>query len=104
MSAIVTPETRGFSFSQFMKTMARRSLNRMGHEHRLIGRVICVDRDRFGMPRGIQTVATNSTIHPIVKLWGEDGYARHAVEGDKVEMFYRWDPNYGGRWFGRRVG
>ena len=102
MSAIITPETRGFSLESWFRDFRRRSLNRLGHEHRLVGRIVYEDRDRWGMPRGIQTVFTDSRIHSIVKLWGE-GYARHAKEGDKVEVLYRWDPNYGGRWLGKKL-
>jgi hypothetical protein len=95
MSGIITPETRGFSFADYMKRMGRRTLNRFGRAWKMKGRILFEDR-------AMQTVATDSNIHPIVKLWG-DGYARYAQPGDKVEVWYHWDPQYGGRWFGKRI-
>lgn len=51
--------------------------------------------------RGIQTIATDSNIHPIVKCLGFT-YIRDARPGDKVKLFYRINER-GGLWYGRRV-
>jgi len=51
--------------------------------------------------RGIQTIATDSNIHPIVKCLGFT-YIEGARPGDKVKLYYRIDQR-GGLWYGRKV-
>ena len=53
--------------------------------------------------RGIQTVRTDSRIHPIVKLWG-DACAPGAAPGDAVGLEYRVDPRaQAARWVAVRT-
>jgi len=54
----------------------------------------------FDDGRGIQTVKTDSVIHPVVKLWG-DAAIPNAPPRTKVVLRYRFDPRAGtARWYG----
>jgi hypothetical protein len=70
---------------------------RDGRPAQLQGRVL------FDDGRGIQTIATDSLIHPIIKCVGIN-HIDGARPGDKVLLTYRIDPQLRfGMWFGRRI-
>lgn len=53
---------------------------------------------------GIQTVRTDSRIHPIIKCVAGKNWIDGAKPGDKVRLWYRVDPRMMfGMWYGRVV-
>jgi acetamidase/formamidase len=66
-----------------------------GRTATLEGRIVAIDQN------GIQTVVTDSRIHPILKCAGPT-YIQGGQPGDRVRLEYRIDPQIrSGMWFGR---
>ena len=79
-----------------LEQVLKRASQVRGQTATMMGRVLFENR-------GIQTVATDSRIHPVVKCCGPN-YIRGARPGDRVQLAYRIGPGAAyGLWFGRVV-
>jgi len=97
-SSLMTSPTPGF----LKELMRRARMPISGRPATLNGRVLFEDS------RGIQTIGTDSSSHPIVKCLGAT-YIRGARPGDKVRLTYRLDIQIRGeqgmigRWYGEKI-